>query len=112
MFVMIENGYINSWSLLPADNHEEIEPNHELFGLLDCVKVIDGKAVLDEQKQKELIDANQIPSDVDQLFYLLAQSTYQQMMQAQEMQSLQQQLAEITYAFMIAQGGNQNEISE
>lgn len=112
MFVMIENGYINSWSLLPTEGHEEIEPNHELFGLLDCVKVVDGKAVLDEQKQKELIDANQIPSDVDQLFYLLAQSTYQQMMQAQEMQSFQQQLAEITYAFMIAQGGSQNEISE
>ena len=103
MFVMVEEGYITSWSLMPINGYDEIESSQELFGLLGSVKVVNGKAVLDEEKQKELIAASQVPSEVDQLFQLSAQSAYNQMIQATEIQRIQRQLADVTYAFMLAQ---------
>ncbi|WP_139243609.1 hypothetical protein, partial [Enterococcus gilvus] len=45
-----------SWSNVENDSYIEIDTEEQLFGLIGCVKVENGKALLDEEKYKQQIE--------------------------------------------------------
>lgn len=56
-YVLIDDkGYIETWSEINFNNSEEIQSDRSLFGKLGCVKVMNGVADLDLEKEKELIN--------------------------------------------------------
>ncbi|MBC1615299.1 hypothetical protein HB904_03820 [Listeria booriae] len=59
-FVKIgENGYVNEWVAPREDaGYLLIEADESLVNNLDCVKVEDGIATLDKEKQEELQEEN------------------------------------------------------
>lgn len=59
--------YVNGWSDIPLAGFTEIQANKELIGVLDCVKVNDGIAVLDKGKQQELINIPEQFTEMEQL---------------------------------------------
>ncbi|MBE9387829.1 hypothetical protein [Vagococcus salmoninarum] len=59
--------YIISWSYEESENHNQIKTEKNLIGILECVKVVDGIAVLDKGKQQELINAPEVLTEMEQL---------------------------------------------
>ncbi|EAE1298310.1 hypothetical protein EP04_02005 [Listeria monocytogenes] len=54
-----KNGYIQEWiAVVEEDGHILIETDEALITNNDCVKVVDGIAVLDEAKQAEIQEEN------------------------------------------------------
>ncbi|MBC1378030.1 hypothetical protein [Listeria innocua] len=51
-------GFINEWSDVPGKKYTEIDADESLVYNLDCIKVVDGKAVLDIKKQDEVEQVN------------------------------------------------------
>ncbi len=49
-----KNGYIDNWSSIKFSESLEIMSSEDYFGLLNCVKVKSGVAILDEVKSDEL----------------------------------------------------------
>ena len=64
-YVLVSDGYIVSWSEIFNPDFQKIVASESLANKYDCVKVVDGIAVLDEEKSKEIDFENKIPSEKD-----------------------------------------------
>lgn len=60
-------GFIDCWSHSVGSEFIGILSDEKLIGLLDCVVVIAGVAVIDEKKQQELINEKPPLSEIEQL---------------------------------------------
>lgn len=60
-------GFINCWTYSAGSGFIEILSEPDLVGLLDCVEVIDGTAVINVKKQQELINEKSPLSEIEQL---------------------------------------------
>lgn len=91
-----EEGYIHNWSKKPLEGYQEIECEETLAAkmLLDCVRVINGVAQLDEAKQAELVQAFNKPNDLDQMKQQNASLMMQLAEQTQVIEQLQQMNAQ------------------
>ena len=65
--LVASDGYVSSWSDLKIENYVEVQCDQSTYLKLGFVQVIDGVAVLDEQKQQELLHESEKPSDLEQL---------------------------------------------
>lgn len=66
-FVEINNDYVDSWSNVGNDSYTEIDTEEQLFGLIGCVKIENGKAVLDDEKYKQQIEELNGPTELEKL---------------------------------------------
>lgn len=64
-YVEVRDGYIDSWSTIANNQYNEIDVTEELFGLIGCVKVENGIAVLDEEKHNQQIEDLSGPSELE-----------------------------------------------
>lgn len=69
LFVTLDSSnYISGWfDSKDFDTCVEVTANPTHVGLLDCVKVENGLTVLDEVKQKELLQEKESPTEMEQL---------------------------------------------
>lgn len=96
-----EDGYIHNWSKKAIEGYQEIECEETLASkmLLDCVRVINGTAQLDETKQIELVQAFNRPTDSD----LMKQQNASLMMQLAEQTQVIEQLQQMNAQSAISQ---------
>lgn len=96
-----EVGYIHNWSKKALAGYQEIECEETLASkmLLDCVRVINGVAQLDETKQAELIQAFNQPTDSD----LMKQQNAALMMQLAEQNQIIEQLQQMNAQSAVSQ---------
>lgn len=70
-FTLDNNGYLTGWSSTPSnvDNEFslEVEEGHEVLSNPFVFKYENGQLVKDEQKQQELINEMNKPSEIEQL---------------------------------------------
>lgn len=68
-FVQLDSdGYISGWfDSKDFNTCIEVTANPTHVGLLDCVKVDNGVTILDEVKQKELLQEKDSPTEIEQL---------------------------------------------
>ncbi|EAA0124051.1 TPA: hypothetical protein NR472_002797 [Listeria innocua] len=59
-----ENGYIEGWGDRPEENTVEVFADENLVNKLFCVKIVNKKAVLD-QEQFEKLQGNQLPEKTE-----------------------------------------------
>lgn len=100
MFVTTKNGYINGWYDEEIFSSQKIQAEEELVGILDCIKVENGIAVLDEEKQKELISSADQPTDIEQLQAGLAQASFLVMQSTKQIEELTKQNAAMGFKIM------------
>ncbi len=100
MFVTTKNGYINGWYDEEIFSAQKIQTEENLVGILDCVKIETGVAVLDEEKQQELIASANQPTDVEQLQAGLAQASFQVMQSNKQIEELNKQNAAMGFKIM------------
>ncbi len=50
-----ENGFISSWSTVQFEDSIEVQASDEVVGLLNCVEVKDGLAILNPEEQEQQI---------------------------------------------------------
>lgn len=100
MFVTEKSGYINGWYDDKVLTSKKVQTKEELVGILDCIKVENGIAVLDEEKQKELISSADQPTDIEQLQAGLAQASFQVMQSTKQIEELNKQNAAMGFKIM------------
>lgn len=66
-YVEVRNGYVDSWSTMPLENYQEIEADESIIGLLECVRIENGVAVVDEEKRKQLVEELSAPTEIERL---------------------------------------------
>ncbi|MBC1420078.1 hypothetical protein [Listeria fleischmannii] len=49
-----DDGYVTEWSLSRQIGFQQIETEESLISNIDCVQVVDGVAILDEEKQAKV----------------------------------------------------------
>lgn len=50
-----DDGFVDGWySCYPPENAESVETSKKNAGNLDCIKIVDGQAVLDEEKRQKV----------------------------------------------------------
>lgn len=62
-----DGGYVTEWSMSRQIGFQQIEADESLISNIDCVQVVDGVAILDEEKQAKIIQENQKPTDLVQI---------------------------------------------
>ncbi len=86
-----DSGYVTEWSLSEQEGFQQIETEKSLITNVDCVQVVDGVAVLDEEKQAKIIQDTQKPTDFD----LMKQQNAALMMQLAEQNHVTEQLKQM-----------------
>lgn len=61
------SGYIDNWSTIESEGLVQIDSGKNIFGMLDCVLVVDKVAKLDVERQKELQMESLPQSEMEQL---------------------------------------------
>lgn len=94
-----EGGYVSEWSTSRQIGFQQIETEESLISNIDCVQVVDGVAILDEEKQAKIIQESQKPTDSD----LLKQQNAALMMQLAEQNQVVEQLQQMNAQSAVAQ---------
>ena len=103
------NGYITSWSETEMEGFIEVEYDESTYLQLDFVKIIDGKAVIDEQKKSEVLEDFDKPSLLEQLQTGLAQASFQMMQSNKQIEELAKQNAAMSFKMMQLEQNQNNE---
>lgn len=66
-YVKCEHNVIMAWSHQEVEGYEYITSDSELFGILDCVRVEEGTAYMDEELKAQLANVVQDKSEIELL---------------------------------------------